>query len=94
MTIQRTGIQFEAALHDDAAAQGISPEVRRFLQYAIGLHFETRFTHEERWWPAPALDVGRGLTPYHPNLDRCLERMLEGEEFRSQLSVYRIARES
>ena len=62
------------------------------MSLALGLRFEMRFIGEPRWWPTPAEDVARGLAPYHPTLQECLERLIQGEELASRLSAYRIAR--
>jgi hypothetical protein len=66
--------------------------VRVFFTLALGLRFEMRFIDEPHWWPVPAEDVARGLIPYHRTAEDCLERLLQGEELTSRLSVYRIAK--
>lgn len=69
----------------------MSGSVRDFVALALELRFEMRFIGETRWWPILAEDVAQGLASYY-HLSSLLDRLLEGEELSTRLSVYRLAR--
>jgi hypothetical protein len=79
----------------DAAARGSdrawNHEVQLFLSTAAQARFEMRYVGEDRWYPVPADDVALTLAGYHPDLRRCLDRMLRGEEVASRLARFRLS---
>lgn len=66
-------------------------DIQLFLSSAALTRFEMRYIGEDRWHPAPTDDVALTLAAYHPNLQRCLDRMLTGEEVASRLALFRVA---
>ena len=80
-------------MFDERTVSGSDPlETATFFALALGVHFETRFTSETKWWPASMFDVADALLPYCPSAKACVERLLNGEEVCSRLAVYRVAR--
>jgi len=66
-------------------------EVRVFLDTAVEVRFEMRYVGEDRWYPIAADDVALTLAGYHPDLRRCLDRLLSGEEVASRLARFRLS---
>jgi hypothetical protein len=66
-------------------------EVEAFLATAVEGRFEMRYFGEDRWYPVPADDVALTLAGYHPDLGRCLDRLLNGEEVASRLARFRLS---
>jgi hypothetical protein len=66
-------------------------EVQVFLDTAVEVRFEMRYVGEDRWYPIAADDVALTLAGYHPDLRRCLDRLLSGEEVASRLARFRLS---
>ncbi|MGH8697385.1 MAG: hypothetical protein ACREVS_12970 [Burkholderiales bacterium] len=66
-------------------------EVEDFLSTAVAARFEMRYVGEDRWYPVPADDVALTLAGYHPDLGRCLDLLLDGEEVASRLARFRLS---
>ena len=66
-------------------------EVQDFLSTAVEARFEMRYVGEDRWYPVPADDVALTLAGYHPDLGRCLDLLLDGEEVASRLARFRLS---
>lgn len=66
-------------------------QVRVFLATAAEVRFEMRYVGEDRWYPVRADDVALTLAGYHPDLTRCLDRLLNGEEVASRLARFRVS---
>jgi hypothetical protein len=66
-------------------------EVQAFLSTAVEARFEMRYVGEDRWYPVPADDVALTLAGYHPDLRRCLDLLLDGEEVASRLARFRLS---
>jgi hypothetical protein len=66
-------------------------EVRVFLDTAVEARFEMRYVGEDRWYPIAADDVALTLSGYHPDLRRCLDQLLSGEEVASRLARFRLS---
>jgi hypothetical protein len=65
--------------------------VQVFLDTAVEARFEMRYVGEDRWYPIAADDVALTLAGYHPDLRRCLDRLLSGEEVASRLARFRLS---
>jgi hypothetical protein len=65
-------------------------EIQEFLSVAAAARFEMRYLGEDRWYPVPADDVALTLAGYHPDLGRCLDLLLNGEEVASRLARFRL----
>ena len=85
---------------DDFCGRDIAPptsdrawnhEVSVFLSTAAEARFEMQYVGEDRWYPIPADDVALTLAGYHPDLRRCLDRLLDGEEVASRLARFRLS---
>ena len=74
--------------------QSWNHKVQVFLSMAGSTKFEMRYLGEDRWYAAPTDDVALTLAGYHIDLERCLDRMLNGEELASRLALFRVARRS
>jgi hypothetical protein len=66
-------------------------DVQVFLDTAFEARFEMRYVGEDRWYPIAADDVALTLAGYHPDLRRCLDRLLSGEEVASRLARFRLS---
>jgi len=66
-------------------------EVQDFLSTAMEARFEMRYVGEDRGYPVPADDVALTLAGYHPDLGRCLDLLLDGEEVASRLARFRLS---
>jgi hypothetical protein len=63
-----------------------------FVYAAAPTRFEMRYIGEDQWYPVPIDDVALTLGAYYPDLQKCLNRMLDGEEVASRLALFRVSR--
>jgi hypothetical protein len=66
-------------------------DIQAFLSTAVEARFEMRYVGEDRWYPVAADDVALTLAGYHPDLRRCLDQLLDGEEVASRLARFRLS---
>jgi hypothetical protein len=84
---------------DDLCARSTAPggdracshDIQAFLSTAAEARFEMRYVGEDRWYPVAADDVALTLAGYHPDLRRCLDQLLDGEEVASRLARFRLS---
>lgn len=76
---------------DRRGTSGWNRDIQTFVTLAAQTRFEMRYLGEDRWHPAPTEDVAQTLIAYHPDLEQCMQRLLDGEELASRLALFRVA---